>query len=100
MSLNPSSEGNKTVLVLYYNVLGVVGSVETLHMESRALTSVRAKNVSDTTYQVDRSLEIQIYIFKKHQFLYNLNNLNFPIVYTIHFMVRVQYKSMFWRNEE
>lgn len=91
MSLNPSSEGNKTVLVLYYKVLGVVGSVETLHMESRALTSVRTKNGSDTIYQEDRSLKIQIYIIKKHQFLYNLNNLHFPIVHTIHFVVRVQF---------
>lgn len=72
-------------------VLGVVNSVETLHIESRVVTSVRAETVSDTTYQVDRSLEIQICIFKKHQILYNLKKLYFPIVHTIHFMLRVQF---------
>lgn len=53
-------------------------SVETLHIESRVVTWVRAETVSDTTYQVDRSLEIQICIFKKHQILYNLKKIVFP----------------------
>lgn len=73
-----------------------------------------AETVSDTTYLEDRSSEIQICIFKKHQLLYKLKKLYFPIVHTIHFVVRVQFnlvcprlrnkqtktKNMFLRNEE